>query len=166
MVRLVDEMRAEFDWVLIDSPAGIERGFRNAIAPADVVLIVTNPEVSAVRDADRIIGLIEAEEKGPPKLIVNRMKPEMVRRGEMLGTDDILDVLAIELVGIVPEDDSIVVASNQGSPAALDSRSRAGKAFRQIAQRLTGEQVPFDELEAKDGFFGRLSRLVKSGGDA
>jgi len=166
MVRLVDEMRAEFDWVLIDSPAGIERGFRNAIAPADIVLIVTNPEVSAVRDADRIIGLIEAEEKGPPKLIVNRMKPEMVRRGEMLGTDDILDVLAIELVGIVPEDDSIVVASNQGSPAALDSRSRAGKAFRQIAQRLTGEQVPFDELEAKDGFFGRLSRLVKSGGDA
>jgi septum site-determining protein MinD len=166
MVRLVDELRAEFDWVLIDSPAGIERGFRNAIAPADVVLIVTNPEVSAVRDADRIIGLIEAEEKGPPKLIVNRMKPEMVRRGEMLGTDDILEVLAIELVGIVPEDDSIVVASNQGSPAALDSRSRAGKAFRQIAQRLTGEQVPFDELEAKDGFFGRLSRLVKSGGDA
>lgn len=166
MVRLVDELRAEFDWVLIDSPAGIERGFRNAIAPADMVLIVTNPEVSAVRDADRIIGLVEAEEKGPAKLIVNRMKPEMVRRGEMLGTDDILEVLAIELVGIVPEDETIVVASNQGSPAALDSRSRAGRAFRQIAQRLTGEQVPFDELEAKDGFFGRLSRLVKSGGEA
>ncbi len=166
MIRLVDELRAEFDWVLIDSPAGIERGFRNAIAPADIVLIVTNPEVSAVRDADRIIGLIEAEEKGPGKLIVNRMKPEMVRRGEMLSTDDILEVLAIELVGIVPEDETIVVASNQGSPAALDGRSRAGRAFRQIAQRLTGEQVPFDELEAKDGFFGRLSRLVKSGGEA
>ncbi len=166
MIRLVDELRAEFDWVLIDSPAGIERGFRNAIAPADMVLIVTNPEVSAVRDADRIIGLVEAEEKGPAKLIVNRMKPEMVRRGEMLGTDDILEVLAIELVGIVPEDETIVVASNQGSPAALDPRSRAGRAFRQIAQRLTGEQVPFDELEAKDGFFGRLSRLVKSGGEA
>jgi len=166
MIRLVDELRAEFDWVLIDSPAGIERGFRNAIAPADMVLIVTNPEVSAVRDADRIIGLVEAEEKGPAKLIVNRMKPEMVRRGEMLGTDDILEVLAIELVGIVPEDETIVVASNQGSPAALDPRSRAGRAFRQIAQRLTGEQVPFDELQAKDGFFGRLSRLVKSGGEA
>ncbi|MCJ7513780.1 MAG: septum site-determining protein MinD [Anaerolineales bacterium] len=166
MVRLVDELRAEFDWVLIDSPAGIERGFRNAIAPADLVLIITNPEVSAVRDADRIIGLIEAEEKGPPKLIVNRMRPDMVRRGEMLSTDDILEVLAIELIGIVPEDETIVVASNQGSPVALDERSRAGRAFRQIAQRLTGEQVPFDDLEAKDGFFGRLSRLVKPGGAA
>jgi septum site-determining protein MinD len=164
MIRLADELRNEFDWLLIDSPAGIERGFRNAIAPADTVIIVTNPEVSAVRDADRIIGLVEAEEKGPARLIVNRVKPEMVRRGDMLGTDDILDVLAIELIGMVPEDETIVVASNQGVPAALDSHSRAGKAFRNIARRLNGEDVPFESMETRDGFFGRISRLVKPGG--
>lgn len=166
MVKLVNDLRPEFDWVLIDSPAGIERGFRNAIAPADIVLIITNPEVSAVRDADRIIGLVEAEEKGPPLLIVNRVKPEMVRRGDMLGTEDILEVLAIELIGIVPEDDAVVVASNQGVPAALDSKSRAGRAFRDIARRLNGETVPFENLESKDGFFGRISRLVRPGGEA
>jgi len=164
MIRLVKDLRTDFDWVLIDSPAGIERGFRNAIAPADLVLIITNPEVSAVRDADRIIGLVEAEEKGPPKLIVNRVKPEMVRRGDMLSTADILDVLAIDLIGIVPEDEIVTVSTNQGSPAVLDPRSRAGKAFRDIARRLNGEDVPFENLEAKDGFFGRISRMVRPGG--
>ncbi|MCJ7678408.1 MAG: septum site-determining protein MinD, partial [Anaerolineales bacterium] len=164
MIRLVKDLRTDFDWVLIDSPAGIERGFRNAIAPADLVLIITNPEVSAVRDADRIIGLVEAEEKGPPKLIVNRVKPEMVRRGDMLSTSDILDVLAIDLIGIVPEDEIVTVSTNQGSPAVLDPRSRAGKAFRDIARRLNGEDVPFENLEAKDGFFGRISRMVRPGG--
>jgi septum site-determining protein MinD len=164
MVRLVKDLRTDFDWVLIDSPAGIERGFRNAIAPADLVLIVTNPEVSAVRDADRIIGLVEAEEKSPPKLIVNRVKPEMVRRGDMLSTGDILDVLAIELIGVVPEDEMVTVATNQGTPAVLDARSRAGKAFRDIARRMNGEEVPFESLEAKDGFFGRISRIVRPGG--
>lgn len=163
MVRLTDELRPEFDWILIDSPAGIERGFRNAVAPADIVIIVTNPEVSAVRDADRIIGLIEAEEKGPARLLVNRFKPEMVRRGDMLGTEDILDVLAIELIGVVPEDETILVAANRGNPAALDERSKAGKAFRNIARRLKGEDVPFEALEARDGFFGRISRLVRPG---
>ena len=164
MVRLVKDLRGDFDWVLIDSPAGIERGFRNAIAPADLILIVTNPEVSAVRDADRIIGLVEAEEKSPPKLIVNRVKPEMVKRGDMLSTGDILDVLAIDLIGIVPEDEMVTVATNQGTPAVLDPKSRAGKAFRDIARRMNGEEVPFESLEGKDGFFGRLSRMVRPGG--
>lgn len=164
MVRLTDELREDFDWILIDSPAGIERGFRNAIAPADMVAIVTNPEVSAVRDADRIIGLIEAEEKGPGKLILNRVKPEMVRRGDMLGTNDILDVLAIQLIGIVPEDEQVTVATNQGVPVVLDSGSRAGKAFKNIARRLMGEEVPFENLEGKDGFFGKITRLMKAGG--
>jgi septum site-determining protein MinD len=163
MIRLADELRPDFDWILIDSPAGIERGFRNAVAPADIILIVTNPEVSAVRDADRIIGLIEAEEKGPGKLLVNRFKPEMVRRGDMLATADILDVLAIELIGVVPEDETVLVASNRGSPAALDERSKAGRAFRNVARRLGGEEVPFESFEARDGFFGRLSRLVRPG---
>lgn len=166
MIKLTDDLRNDFDWILIDSPAGIERGFRNAVAPADIVVIVTNPEVSAVRDADRIIGLIEAEEKGPARLVVNRVKPEMVRRGDMLGTEDILDVLAIELLGVVPEDDTVVVSSNQGMPASLDGRSRAGRAFRDIARRLSGEEVPFEALQSKDGFFGRISRLVRSGGES
>jgi septum site-determining protein MinD len=165
MVRVGDELRGEYDWVIIDSPAGIERGFRNAIAPADMVIIVTNPEVSSVRDADRIIGLIEAEEKGPGKLVVNRIKPEMVRRGDMLDTPDILDVLAIELVGVVPEDERVVVASNQGVPITQDGGSRAGKAFMNIARRLSGEDVPFDELETNDGFFGRISRMMRPGGE-
>lgn len=164
MIRLADELREGHDWVLIDSPAGIERGFRNAIAPADMVVIVTNPEVSSVRDADRIIGLIEAEEKGPGHLIINRIKPEMVRRGDMLDTPDILDVLAIELLGVVPEDEKVVVSSNQGVPIANDDGSAAGKAFRNAARRLTGEEVPFEALDAGDGFFGRLSRLVRPGG--
>jgi septum site-determining protein MinD len=166
MVRLADDLRPEFDWILIDSPAGIERGFRNAVAPADVVLIVTNPEVSAVRDADRIIGLVEAEEKGPPKLVLNRIKADMVRRGDMLATADVLEVLAIELIGVVPEDDSVLVASNHGAPAALENKSRAGKAFRDIARRLKGEVVPFAEAESGDGLFGRLARLVRPGGQA
>jgi len=165
MVRLGDELRGEFDWVLVDSPAGIERGFRNAIAPADLVLVVTNPEVSAVRDADRIIGLIEAEEKGPGRLILNRVKPEMVKRGDMLGVEDILDVLAIELIGIVPEDERVTVATNQGVPIALDHGSKAGQAFQNIARRLLGEAVPFESLDSRDGFFGRISRLMRAGGE-
>jgi len=165
MVRLGNELREDFDWVLVDSPAGIERGFRNAIAPADAVIIVTNPEVSAVRDADRIIGLIEAEEKGPGRLILNRVKPEMVKRGDMLATEDILDVLAIELIGIVPEDEKVTVATNQGVPIALDPRTRAGSAFRNIARRLTGEEVPFENMDDHDGFFGRISRLMRAGGE-
>lgn len=165
MVRLSDELRGDFDYVVIDSPAGIERGFRNAIAPADQVVILTNPEVSSVRDADRIIGLIEAEEKGPAKLIINRIKPEMVRRGDMLNTSDILDVLAIELIGVVPEDENVLIASNQGTPLTAFKESRAGRAFLNIARRLDGEQVPFESLESDDGFFGRLTRLVRQGGE-
>ncbi len=164
MVRLCNELREEHDWILIDSPAGIERGFRNAIAPADVVLVVTNPEVSAVRDADRIIGLVEAEEKGPAQLIINRIRPNMVRRGEMLSAEDVLELLAIELIGMIPEDEHIVSSTNRGSPVALNGKSRAGQAYRNIARRLHGEDVPFLEME-EAGFFGRLSRLIRSGGD-
>ncbi len=164
MIRLCDELREEHDWIVIDSPAGIERGFRNAVAPSDIVLVVTNPEVSAVRDADRIIGLIEAEEKGPPRLILNRLNPDMVRRGEMLSPADVLELLAIDLIGIVPEDQNVVMASNRGVPVALDPQNRAGQAFRNIAQRLQGRRVPFMDLERKDGFLGRLSRMMGLGG--
>ncbi len=156
MVRLTDEIRPNFDFILIDSPAGIERGFRNAVAPADAVLIVTNPEVSSVRDADRIIGLIEAEEKGPGQLVINRVKPEMVKRGEMLSADDVIDILAIELIGIVPEDESVLVGSNRGQPIVMDSGSRAGQAFRDVARRLMGEDVPLVPLEKPEGWLQRF----------
>lgn len=165
MVRLIDELRTESDWILIDSPAGIERGFRNAIAPADVIVVITNPEISAVRDADRIIGLIEAEEKGPARLVLNRIKPEMVKREDMLSPDDVLELLAVELIGIVPEDDQVILSTNRGVPIVLDGKSKAGQAFRNIARRLEGQKVPFLELESTDGFFGRISRMMRAGGD-
>jgi len=159
MVKICDELRKEFDFILVDSPAGIERGFRNAVAAADEVLIVTNPEVSAVRDADRIIGLIEAENKGPARLILNRVKMEMVKRGEMLSADDVTDILAIKIIGIVPEDENVVPASNSGIPVTLNENSRAGQAFQHIARRLNGEDVPFMQLDQNNGFFQRLAKL-------
>ena len=165
MVRLCDDLRSEFDWVIIDCPAGIERGFRNALAPADVVVVVTNPEVSAVRDADRIIGLVDAEEKGPARLIINRLNPAMVKRGDMLTPNDVLELLAIELIGIVPEDENVIMSTNRGQPVVFDGKSRAGLAYQNIARRLRGEKVPFMDLEEKDGFFHRISRFFKSGGD-
>jgi septum site-determining protein MinD len=165
MVRLVDDLRTESDWILIDSPAGIERGFRNAIAPADVIVVITNPEISAVRDADRIIGLVEAEEKGPVQLVLNRIKPEMVKREDMLSPDDVVELLAIELIGIVPEDEDVILSTNRGVPIVLDGKSKSGQAFRNIAARLSGNDVPFISLEDSNGFFGRISRLMRSGGN-
>ncbi|MBN1666540.1 MAG: septum site-determining protein MinD [Anaerolineales bacterium] len=164
MVRLCNELRQEVDWIIVDSPAGIERGFRNAIAPADQVIVVTNPEVSAVRDADRIIGLIEAEEKGPAQLLINRLNITMVKRGDMLSTEDILDLLAVQLLGIVPEDERVVVSTNRGTPIALDGKSPAGEAFRNISQRLMGENVPLMNLDNQGGLLGRLTKLIRSGG--
>jgi len=164
MVRLTDELRPELDWILIDSPAGIERGFRNAIASADTVLVVTNPEVSAVRDADRIIGLIEAEEKGPARLVINRMNPTLARRGDMLSAEDIIELLAIELIGIIPEDPNVLVSTNRGQPIALNGKTRAGTAFQNIARRLRGEDVPFMKLEEKEDLFAKLGRMLRPGG--
>ncbi len=155
MVRVAREAAEIADYVLIDSPAGIEGGFRYSVTPADLVLIVTNPEVAAVRDADRVIGLLEAEGWAPARLIINRIKPEMVRRNEMLDAAMVVDLLAIDLIGIVPEDSEILVASNRGQPVALDERSPAGKAFRNVASRLRGEDVPFEPLK-EPSLFQRL----------
>lgn len=163
MVQLSSKLRPEFDFILIDSPAGIERGFRNAVAPADEVLIVTNPEVSAVRDADRIIGLLEAENKGPGQLIINRVRSDMVRKGEMLSAGDVTDILSIKVIGIVPEDETVVPASNSGVPVTLNVNSRAGIAFRNIARRLTGEHVPFMQLDESGGLLQKLARLFAGG---
>lgn len=162
MILVCDQLRQEMDYIVIDSPAGIERGFRNALAPADRVLIVTNPEVSAVRDADRIIGLVEAEEKGPGQLLINRVKPEMIARGDMLSVADILDVLAVELIGVIPEDETILISTNQGLPVAMNSAngSSASQAFHNVARRLEGESVPLLDLTAKNGFLDRLRGWV------
>ena len=164
MIALTNAIRHEFDYIIVDSPAGIERGFKNAIAPADRVLVVTTPEVSAVRDADRIIGLVEAEGSRPMQLIVNRLRMDMVKRGDMLCTQDVVDVLAIDLIGIVPDDKSIIVSTNQGRPAVISNGSVAGQAFKNIALRLTGQRVPFIELEKNTSIFKRFSNLFRGYG--
>ncbi len=160
MIRLCDELRDICDWVLIDSPAGIERGFKNSIAAADQVIVLTNPEISAVRDADRVIGILESEEKGSPSLILNRVNQDMVNKQEMLSPEDVLDLLAIDLIGIVPEDQAVLVAANRGAPIALDQSSQAGQAFRNIAARLMGDEVPFLDLENQGGLWNRISRMT------
>lgn len=165
MVRICDSLREQHDIILIDSPAGIEQGFRYAVAPADGILIVTNPEVSAVRDADRVIGLVEAEEKGPARLVVNRIKPSLVRRGEMLSIADVVELLAVDLIGVVPEDQSILIAANRGQPLAFSSNSSlAGQAFHNIAHRVLGEDVPFMTLR-EPSVLKRILGLVRLGED-
>ncbi|MDB5078777.1 MAG: septum site-determining protein MinD [Chloroflexi bacterium] len=164
MADLVGQLAQDFDFVLVDSPAGIEQGFKNAIAGADLVLIVTTPEVSAVRDADRIIGLVEAAELPTPQLILNRIKPAMVLRGDMMSMDDVRDILAIEIIGIVPEDEQVVISTNRGEAVVFDTVSKAGKAYTNIARRLLGEKVPFQILDVpppapKPGLWARLFGL-------
>jgi septum site-determining protein MinD len=161
MINVCSQLAPDFDYILVDSPAGIERGFQNAVAPADEIIIITTPEVSAVRDADRIIGLLEAEEKNTPRLVINRFKPDMAQRGDMLGTSDVIEILAVELIGIVPEDEAIIVSTNKGVPAALDEKALAGQAFRNVARRLMGEDVPFMNLREPSNIFSRLVNLIR-----
>ena len=145
--------------MIIDCPAGIEQGFKNAIAGADRAIVVTNPEVSAVRDADRIIGLLEANEISDIKLIINRIRQDMVKRGDMMDKQDIVEILAIDLLGIVPDDESIIISTNKGEPAILDSRSNAGKAYKNIAQRILGNNIPIMEVEQENNFFGKIKKM-------
>jgi septum site-determining protein MinD len=161
MIDVCERLRPDFDFVIIDSPAGIEQGFKNAVAPADQVIIITTPEVSAVRDADRVIGLVEAEGKAPARLVLNRLRPDLVQRGDMLDTADVVDLLAIDLLGIVPNDDSIIVFTNRGVPAVLENNSRAGQAFRNIAGRLLGQDIPFLDMDTSSSWLQRLTRLVR-----
>lgn len=160
MKKLTDELREEFDYILLDCPAGIEQGFKNAIAGADRALIVTTPEVSAIRDADRIIGLLEANDLKDVRLIVNRMRMDMVKRGDMMSLEDVIDILAIDLIGAVPDDEHVVIATNQGEPL-VGTDCLAGKAYMNICRRILGEEVPLLDMEVSDGFFARLSRLFK-----
>lgn len=160
MVKLIDELKPEFDYILLDCPAGIEQGFKNAIAAADRALIVTTPEVSAIRDADRIIGLLEANDIHKINLIVNRLRMDMVKRGDMMSVDDVCDILAIPLLGAVPDDEHIVISTNQGEPL-VGSDCLAGQAYSNICRRILGETVEFLNLEEKQTVFDKLKNLFK-----
>jgi septum site-determining protein MinD len=160
--RIVDDLKRDFDYVIIDCPAGIEQGFRNAVAGADAAIVVTTPENAAVRDADRVIGLLE-QQRVPARLIINRIRPNMVKSGEMLDVDEIVQVLAVDLLGIVPDDERVIKAANTGEPTVLDPSSRAAIAYRNIARRVLGEKVPLMQLEDKTGMMQRLRKFFGMG---
>lgn len=159
MVELIGELKKDFDYIIIDCPAGIEQGFQYSIAGADRAVIVTTPEISAVRDADRVIGILEAKEIHNPKLIINRIRPDMVKRGDMMNIDDIIDILAIDLLGIVPDDESIVVSTNKGEPVVMDDKALAGQAYKNITKRIIGEEVELLNLDSNDE--SKLSKILK-----
>lgn len=158
MVAIIEALKPEFDYILVDCPAGIEQGFATAIAGADRAIVVATPEVSSVRDADRIIGLLETNEMPHIDLIVNRIRMDMVARGDMLSSEDVVDVLAVNLIGIVPDDENIVIATNKGEPI-VGTETQAGRAYSNICKRVIGEEVPFLNLEVKKGIFSKLGRL-------
>ena len=160
MITICHELRQIADYILIDSPAGIEHGFHNVVAPADRILIVTTPDVSALRDADKVIYLLERDWKRQPGLIVNRYNPTLARAGEMRGIDDILDILSIDLLGVIPEDREIVLSTDRGVPAVFDRRVYVAQAYRNIAQRLMGNNVPLMDFR-KPGFFARLFKRMR-----
>jgi len=159
MVKLCEDLSEEYDYIIIDCPAGIEQGFKNAIAGADRAVVITTPEVSAVRDADRIIGLLEANEIKNPALIVNRVRPDMVKKGDMMSIEDIIDILAIQLVGVVPDDENIIISTNRGEPAVSEKKSMAGQAYRNITRRILGEDVPFMDLAGQGNFIAKVKKL-------
>jgi septum site-determining protein MinD len=163
MKKLCNELKNMFEFVIVDSPAGIESGFANAVAGAQEAIIITTPEMSAVRDADRIIGLLEArkDEIEQYRLVINRLRPGMVKSSDMMGVEDVLEILSVKLLGVVPEDDEIIISTNKGEPVSGTDNVRSGLAFRNIARRLRGEDVPLMELDVPNGFWERWSRLVK-----
>lgn len=160
MKELALQLKEDMDYVIIDSPAGIEQGFKNAIAGADRAIIVTTPEVAAVRDADRIIGLLETEGLKDPEVIINRIRIDMVEKGDMMDIDDMIEILAINLLGVVPDDQNIVISTNRGEPIVLEpDKSLAGNAFYNIARRINGEELPLMSLE-KDTLLKKIKRIV------
>ena len=158
LVKLCDELRKEFDYILIDCPAGIEQGFKTAIAAADTALVVTMPEISPVRDADKIIGELGRADKNNIKLIVNRIRPQMVETGDMLDMKDINDILSLDCIGQIPDDIKVVTSTNKGEPCITMEDSQAGIAYRNIVARICGENVPFMTFE-KEGFWLRLKHV-------
>ncbi|MGX8794617.1 septum site-determining protein MinD [Fusibacter sp. JL298sf-3] len=163
MKKLIATLKEMHDYVIVDCPAGIEQGFKNAIAGADRAIVVTTPEISAVRDADRIIGLLEAAEINNPRLIVNRLRVDMAKRGEMMNVEDIEDILAVDLIGVVPDDEEIVMSTNRGEPAVFKENALSGMAFKNISKRIIGEDVPFLEFDVQESFMDKLKRAFSFG---
>ena len=159
MEDLIATIREEFDYIIIDCPAGIEQGFKNAIVSVDEAIVVTTPEISAVRDADRIVGLLEANEIKNIKLIINKIRPEMVKQGNMLSVQDVSDILAIPLLGNVPDDESIVISTNKGEPLVFRGKSLAAQAYKNIVERILGKEVDFLELDTKKNFMMKLKKI-------
>ncbi|MCP4746902.1 MAG: septum site-determining protein MinD [Desulfobacteraceae bacterium] len=163
MIRVSKELRESFDYILMDCPAGIERGFENAVAAADEAVVVCTPEVSSIRDADRVIGLLYSKQI-PPKLLVNRIVPARVERGDMLSHQDVVDVLSIDLVGLVEEDEQIVIATNTGNPIVLQNNSKAGQAFKRIAMRLNGQpDLAIEVPRVSKSFWQKIGSRISFG---
>jgi len=162
MLFLSNELKKDFDYVLIDCPAGIEQGFENAVIGADRAIVVVNPEITSVRDADRVVGKLDSKGLNRHELIINRMNYEMSEKGQMLAVDDIVDCLAIKLIGIVPEDKKVTISTNKGEPIVLDDSAFAGKAFANIAKRIMGEEIPFESLKSNENrFFASIRKIFK-----
>src|SRR5690606_23196023 len=160
MIEIVKELKKDFDYIIIDCPAGIEQGFQSAIAGADKAIIVTTPEKTSVRDADRIIGLLEQEEHiERPLLIINRIRNHMMKSGDMLDVDQILQILSIDLLGIVIDSDDVIKASNEGTPVVVNPNNKAAIAYRNIARRILGESVPLQSLEEEKGMLKKVKRF-------
>lgn len=160
---IIVELKKDFDYVIIDCPAGIEQGFKNAIAGADRAIVVTTPENAAVRDADRIIGLLESQKLRGAKLIINRVRANMMKNGDMLDIDEICQILAIDLIGVVPDDEHVIKAANSGEPTVMSPTSRASIAYRNIARRIVGDAVPLMALDEKKGAFTKIKKFFGLG---
>ena len=161
MKELTDKLREEFDYILIDCPAGIEQGFKNAIAGADRAIVVTTAEISSIRDADRIIGLLEASEIKNPELVINRLRPNMVKKGEMMDVDDIVDLLSIDLIGVVPDDEFIITQTNKGEPVVTNKKAPSGRAYVEAARRILGENIDVTIPRYEKVFFSKLKKVFK-----
>jgi septum site-determining protein MinD len=160
---IVNELKQSYDYVIIDCPAGIEHGFKVAVAGAEQAIVVTTPETAAVRDADRVIGLLEAEDLKSPKLVINRIRPKMVKQGDMLDIDEIVQVLAIDLLGVIPDDETVIKHNVKGEPTVMRPESKAAIAFRNIARRILGESVPLLVLDEQPGLWSRMKRFMTGG---
>ena len=161
MKDLTDKLREEFDYILIDCPAGIEQGFKNAIAGADRAIVVSTAEISSIRDADRIIGLLESAEIKNPELVINRLRPNMVKRGEMMDVEDIVDLLSIDLIGVIPDDEYIITQTNKGEPAVSNKKAPSGKGYMEIARRILGENIDITIPGRDEGFFSKIFSFLK-----
>ncbi|MCR5266435.1 MAG: septum site-determining protein MinD [Cyanobacteria bacterium RUI128] len=162
--EICDSLKKKNDYILVDCPAGIEQGFQNAVAGASEAIVVTTPEMSAVRDADRIIGLLEAKEEIESyKLLLNRVRPKLIEQNDMMSVEDVVDILSTELIGVIPEDTGIITSTNKGEPIVNDEEAMAGKAYRNVAKRIMGEDIPLLDLTPKKGFLDKIKDLFTKG---